>query len=254
MCLLVLAWDAHPRYRLVVAANRDEFHRRPTAPADFWPDRPDLLAGRDLEGGGTWLGVTRGGRFAALTNFREPGRHRGDAPSRGELVTGFLIGGHAPLDYLEDLAPHAASYNGFSLVVGAGGRLAHLSNRGPGPAPISPGVHGLSNHLLDTPWPKLIRSRDRLCELLARDQVEPSSLLDLLADREPPPDEELPDTGVGLELERLLAPPSVVSPTYGTRCSTALLVERAGTTCFVERSLDAAGEPTTTREHRFSPA
>lgn len=251
MCLLVLAFKAHPRYRLVVAANRDEFHHRPTEPAHFWPDRPNLLAGRDLEAGGTWLGVTRGGRFAALTNFREPGRHRADAPSRGGLVTAFLTGRETPLDFLASLAERAVRYNGFSLVVADGTRLAHLSNRGAAPAPISPGVHGLSNHLLDTPWPKVTRTRDRLRELLARDQVEPSSLLDLLADRDPPPDAELPDTGVGLELERLLGPPCVVSLTYGTRCSTALLVGRDGEVRLVERTLDPNGNPTATREHRF---
>jgi uncharacterized protein with NRDE domain len=252
MCLLVLAWDAHPRYRLVVAANRDEYHRRPTAAADFWPERPDLLAGRDLEGGGTWLGITRAGRFAALTNFREPGRHRDDAPSRGELVTACLIGAAAPLDSLRELEPRAGAFNGFSLVVGDGSGLAQLSNRGAGPAPIPPGVHGLSNHLLDTPWPKVTRTRDRLAALLEQSVVEPSSLLELLADREPPPDTELPDTGVGLELERLLGPPCVVSPAYGTRCSTALVVDRGGEVRFVETTLAPDGEAVATREHRFT--
>jgi len=251
MCLLVLAFEAHPRHLLAVAANRDEFHHRPADPAHFWPERPDLLAGRDLEGGGTWLGVTRGGRFAALTNFREPGRHLADAPSRGGLVTAFLTGDRAPLDFLAELGPRAVAYNGFSLVVGDGKQLACLSNRGAGPAPISPGVHGLSNHLLDTPWPKVTRSRDRLRELIAGDQVEPASLLDLLSDRNPPADADLPVTGVGLDLERLLGPPCVVSPTYGTRCSTALLVDRDGEVRLVERTLDPNGSPTATREHRF---
>jgi uncharacterized protein with NRDE domain len=252
MCLFVLGWEAHPRYRLVVAANRDEFHHRPTEPAAFWPEHPHLLAGRDLEAGGTWLGVTRRGRFAALTNFREPGRHRSDAPSRGELVTAYLTGDQAPLDFLDGLAGSSRRYNGFSLVAGDLERLAWLSNRGPGPASIAPGVHGLSNHLLDTPWPKLVRSRDRLSRLLVRDEVEPDELLGLLADRHLPPDDQLPQTGVGLELERMLAPPCVVSPTYGTRSSTALLVSRDGDARLVERTLATDGTPTTTREHRFT--
>jgi len=252
MCLLVLGWEAHPRLRLVVAANRDEYHCRPTAPADFWSDRPDLLAGRDLEAGGTWLGITCDGRFAALTNFREPGRHRADAPSRGKLVTAFLVGRDPPLRFLGDLEPRAAAYNGFSLVVGAGDQVGWFSNRGRAPAEVLPGVHGLSNHLLDMPWPKVTRSRDRLRSVLAHDEVDPRELLGLLADREPPADADLPDTGVGLDLERLLAPACVVSPTYGTRSSTVLLVGRDGNVTFVERSLDPAGEPTTTREHRFT--
>jgi uncharacterized protein with NRDE domain len=251
MCLLLLAVDAHPRHRLVVAANRDEYHRRPTAPVDLWPGRPDLLAGRDLEAGGTWLGVTRGGRFAALTNFREPGRHRADAPSRGGLVAAFLTGSAAPAEYLVGLVEGAGAYNGFSLVVGDGQGLHYLSNRGPGPLRLSAGVHGLSNHLLDTPWPKVARGRARLAALLERPEVEPAALLELLADREPPPDRELPDTGVGLELERLLAPACVVSAAYGTRCSTALLVGRDGEVRCVERTLAADGTAVATRDLGF---
>jgi uncharacterized protein with NRDE domain len=253
MCLLVLAWDAHPRYRLLVAANRDEFHRRPTAAAAPWPEHPGLVAGRDLEAGGTWLGITSGDRFAALTNFREPGRHRADAPSRGELVTAFLTASDPPREYLARLALDADRYNGFSLVAGDSSDLWYLSNRGPGPLPLDAGVHGLSNHLLDTPWPKVVRSRQRFAALIERDEVDAEQLLALLSDREAPQDDELPDTGVGLELERLLAPPCVVSPGYGTRSSTALLVGRDGTTLLLERTLDPAGRESSRREVRLAP-
>jgi uncharacterized protein with NRDE domain len=253
MCLLVLAWEAHPRYRLVAAANRDEHHRRPTAAAAVWPEHPGLVAGRDLEAGGTWLGVTAGGRFAALTNFREPGRHRADAPSRGELVAAFLAAAEPPRQHLARLAPQADRYNGFSLVVGDPNELWYLSNRGAGPVRVAPGAHGLANHLLDTPWPKVVRSRERLAALLEADDLHPERLLELLSDREPPPDGELPDTGVGLELERLLAPPCVVGPGYGTRSSTAVLVGRDGAALLLERTLDAAGREASRRELRLQP-
>jgi len=254
MCLLVLALDAHPRYRLVVAANRDEFHRRPSAPADFWPERPELVAGRDLEAGGTWLGLTRGGRFAALTNFREPGRHRPGAPSRGALAAEFLQGSSPPLAFLAELRGQARDYNGFSLVVGDRDALAYLSNRGPGPLALAPGVHGLSNHLLDTPWPKVERSRARLAALLSGRKVDPEELLELLSDRTVAPDAELPSTGLPLELERRLSPPMVVAPDYGTRCSTAVLVGRDDRVRLVEQSFGPNGEPTEERDFAFGLA
>jgi uncharacterized protein with NRDE domain len=221
MCLIALAWQSHPDYPLVVAANRDEFHDRATAPARFWPEAPELLAGRDLAAGGTWLGVTRHGRFAALTNFREPQAPRGER-SRGLLVSSFLQGRDSPLSYAQAVMAEADCYGGFNLLLGDGHMLVVLSNRGTPPQVLAPGVYALSNHLLDTPWSKVEHARRALQAELA--DPTPAGLLALLADETPAADAELPDTGVGLAMERLLSPPFIRSPRYGTRASTALLL------------------------------
>ncbi|MFN7988352.1 MAG: NRDE family protein [Thermoanaerobaculia bacterium] len=248
MCLVVLAFRAHPLYPLVVAANRDEFLDRPAEAAAFWPGKGGLLAGRDARAGGTWLGLTRSGRFAALTNVRDPRSFDPSAPSRGALVVGFLEGGDAPIAHLARLAAERVRRNGYNLLAGEAGRLAWLSNAGGGPREVGAGVHAVSNALLDTPWPKTRRSAARLSAVLARgDRVDPEELFGLLADREPAPDAELPDTGVGLAAERLLSPPFIAAPGYGTRSSTLLLVGRGGRATFVERTFDASFRPSGTR-------
>ena len=198
MCLIVIGWRAHPDYPLVVAANRDEFFARPSAPVDFWPEAPQILAGRDLEAGGTWLGVTRHGRFAALTNYREGGRQHPDAPSRGALVADYLAGTADAGAYLQAVAARGGDYNGFNLFAGDGERLGYYSNRsGEAATPrwLSPGIYGLSNHLLDTPWPKLAAAK---CAFTAALQTLPDEapFFSLLAVREIVPDEHLPQTGV----------------------------------------------------------
>jgi uncharacterized protein with NRDE domain len=243
MCLIVLAFQAHPRFRLAVAANRDEAYARPTAPASWWPDAPDLLAGRDLRDGGTWMGVTRGGRFAAVTNYREMTPPRPNAPSRGHLVDGFLRSAAAPMEYLAELAGRAGEYNGFNLLVGDGDALAWLSNRGDGPHALQPGIYGLSNALLDTPWPKVVRAREQMRAVLdgSEEDVEPG-LFRLLAERDPAPDTSLPDTGVGLERERALSSLFISSPMYGTRSSTVLLVRGDGRATFTERRVTPGAE------------
>jgi uncharacterized protein with NRDE domain len=240
MCLIALAWQVHPDYPLVVAANRDEFHARATAPARFWPEAPAVLAGRDLAAGGTWMGVTRGGRFAALTNVREPGRPQGHR-SRGLLVSEYLLSGLAPLAYAEAVMAVAADYSGFNLLVGDGDTLVVCSNRGTSPTVLAPGVYGLSNHLLDSPWPKLVRAREALRAQVVDPTVE--GLMHLLADDAAAPDDELPDTGIGLPMERLLSSPFIRSPAYGTRSSTVLLAGR-GRIRFVEQAFtpEGAGE------------
>jgi len=251
MCLILLAHGAHPDYPLVIAANRDEYYRRPTAKAAFWRDHPHIFAGRDLEGMGTWLGITRAGRFAALTNFRDPRERKTDAPSRGQLVSAFLASERAPLEYLEEVAALAPRYNGFNLLAGDIDGVFCFSSRLSSVQKLTPGIHGLSNHLLDTPWPKVARGKQRLQAALAE---EPSAeaLLDLLHDREPAAESELPDTGIGAELERVLSPALIVSPQYGTRASTGVLFGRDGRVSFSERTILPGGDIGATVSLRFS--
>lgn len=234
MCLILLAWQVHPEYPLVVAANRDEFYARPSAPAAFWKDKPDILAGRDLEAGGTWLGVSRGQRFAALTNYREGGKQRPDAPSRGHLVSDFLAGSADPEHYFAELTERGQDYNGFNLFFGDDQRLGYVTNRGSGSRWLSPGIYGLSNHLLDTPWPKLSAAKTAFQAALSR-LPEEQSFFELLADRERVDDASLPMTGVPIEWERILSSIFVLSPDYGTRASTVLMRNASGETRLVER-------------------
>jgi uncharacterized protein with NRDE domain len=239
VCLIVFAWRAHPDFPLVLGANRDEFLDRPTRHAAFWAERPDLLAGRDLEKGGTWLGITRSGRIAAVTNYRQGTAAKSDRRSRGWLVAAYLAGDRTPGEYLAGLTAERDAYDGFSLLAGDGHELFGYSNRGGDPQPLSSGIHGLSNALLDTPWPKVERAKAALTALLDR-PLEPlvEGVLALLADRTHPQDGELPSTGVGLEWERCLSPIFITSPTYGTRCSTVVVVDRDGEARFVERTFD----------------
>jgi uncharacterized protein with NRDE domain len=252
MCLALIAFAVHPRYRLVVAANRDEFHKRPAAAAAWWNE--GILAGRDLKEGGTWLGVDRRGRFALLTNVRDPSRHDPVAPSRGALVPRLLASSTAPSESLPALVREAARYNGFNLIAGDLTELHWGSNRAAAPAALDPGIYGVSNHLLDTPWPKVQRTKDafrRWC--VGSDDFR--SLLDLLHDTERAPDALLPDTGVTLERERMLSSPFIVSPEYGTRCSTVFAVDaEGGAARLVERSFDAAGDATGEVDFRFALA
>lgn len=254
MCLIALAVEAHPAYRLVVAANRDELYARPTAPAAWWDDAPDVLAGRDLREGGTWMGVTRAGRFAAVTNYRDPGlAQTPGAPSRGALVARFLRGAVDAEAYAHDLARRAARYNGFNLLVGDGAGLFYLSNRTEGVRRLEPGIYGLSNALLDTPWPKVLRARRAMADALAAAEGDAwdGPLWEVLADRVIAADDALPDTGVGAERERLLSPPFIASDVYGTRASTVLTIAADGEVRLVERSV-VPGQPARTESrHAF---
>jgi uncharacterized protein with NRDE domain len=235
MCLILVAWQAHPRFPLVVAANRDEFFARGTAAAGFWAEDPRILAGRDLEAGGTWMGVTRSGRFAALTNFRDPAQMRKDAPSRGALVSGFLAGTESPRRYLERMADHGRRCNGYNLLVGDGESLWWSSNISGQAQALEPGVHGVSNHLLNSPWPKVGAGKTALAKALDALPNE-EGLFELLRDDGVHPDEMLPRTGVSLEWERLLSAAFVRSPDYGTRSSTVLCVATDGDVRFDEQT------------------
>jgi uncharacterized protein with NRDE domain len=236
MCLIAFAWRAHPRYRLIVAANRDEYFGRPAAPAAFWDDHPNVLAGRDLEAGGTWLGIALNGRFAALTNYRNPAERKSGAPSRGALVADFLTGATTPEEYVRLVEKRAADYNGFSLLAGDAGALFFFSNRGGRARRVASGVHGLSNHFLDTPWPKVEKAKARFAGLLDG-PFDSEAAFGLLDDTERAAGSELPSTGVSLELEERLSAIRILAVGgYGTRCSTVLCLGEGGRIEFHERS------------------
>ncbi|HSJ25395.1 MAG TPA: NRDE family protein [Longimicrobiales bacterium] len=239
MCLILLAHRAHPDFPLVLAANRDEFYARPTAPARYWPDAPHVLGGRDLTAGGTWLGLARDGRWAAVTNYRDPPAARQGRPSRGALVAEFLRNHAAPHDYLDAVSADAGEYDGFNLLVGDLAGAHYLGNRAPDGAnrrKLEPGLYGLSNHLLDTPWPKVARGRRLLGELLDAGAPTTDALLGILYDTDVAPDDALPRTGIDAEWERALSASFIATPTYGTRASTALIIDRRGHATFVERT------------------
>ena len=236
MCLILFAYRHHPRYPLILTANRDEFYERPTQTLDFWPDRPEIAAGRDLERMGSWLGINRQGRLAAVTNYRETRAQRPDTRSRGQLVTDFLTSRIEAPDYLHRLQADSHLYNGFNLIVGDAQGLYYCSNRCAKASLVKPGIHGLSNRLLDTPWPKVRDGRSRMAAILAEDDagIHRHKLLEALEDQSMPPEDQLPDTGVGPEWERILAPIFITSPLYGTRCSSLLTVDKDGEVIFDE--------------------
>lgn len=258
MCLILLAWQSHPHFPLVVAANRDEFFARPTAQAHFWEDAPDILAGRDLSAGGTWMGMTRQGRFAAVTNFREPEKLLVDAPTRGRLVSDFLAGSMRSQDYLADLADKAAAYNGFNLLCCTlEDGLWHYSNRNQADhgslQPLAAGIYGISNHLLDTPWPKVAQGKSDLMRALnALPQEVP--LFKLLHDENIYEDNQLPRTGVSLEWERTLSAAFVRAPSYGTRSCTVLRVDQQKFVSFDEQTFLPGARPGNRRRYRFKLA
>lgn len=253
MCLLVFAWKTHPDYPFVFAGNRDELHARPARPAGFWEDAPQVLGGRDLEAGGSWLGVSVSGRFAVVTNYREGPAPQKGPRSRGELTAQFLRSDTPPELYIREVAQRAREYGAFSLITGDPGTLWYFSNRADTPPrEIPAGLHGLSNHLLDTPWPKVIRSMTILEALLVRANPAGAALFGLLADRTPAPAETLPDTGIGAERERLLSSPFVLHPVYGTRCSSVIRMRQDGDVCFTERRFDSGGQPLETRCFRIA--
>ena len=252
MCLILFAHKVHPKYPLILAANRDEAYARPAAPAAFWSDHPNIYGGRDLDRGGTWLAVARSGRIAAVTNFRNANAPRTAPRSRGELVSAYLLGKASTEQYLNEVEMRGDQYNGFILIAGDPDALHWLSNRGPGPARVPPGVHGLSNHLLNTPWPKIKRSKLALEALLGSGEEElTAGLFRILADRSEALDHELPDTGVGLERERELSANFIAGERYGTRASTVVLIDADGNVHFTERSFGLRGAVLGETANRF---
>ncbi len=241
MCLIVFAYNIHPAYPLIIGANRDEFFDRSTAPLAWWEDHPHVLAGRDLQAGGTWMGITDTGRFAAITNFRDPSQAKQKAPSRGALVGDFLCSYTPALTYLEQIRQSAEAYNGFNLIVKDGSGLFYYANYQDRIQPLSAGVYGLSNHLLDTDWPKVKKARKGLTSLMKQDLVNEEAIFTLLADQQPAPDALLPDTGINPAWERLLSSVFIRSKTYGTRSSSVILMEKNKQIRFSERTFDASG-------------
>lgn len=238
MCLIVFAWHVIPDMPLIAAGNRDEFYDRPAKPADWWEDYPQIYAGRDLQGGGTWIGVTREGRFAALTNIRAPSEMRDDAPSRGALVTNFLAGSMSPDEYIAELKTQQQDYNGFNLLIGDSKQLVWYSNRGDGDErngkSLGPGIYGLSNSLLDCAWPKVVRTKAQFASLLCQGAPE-DAYFEMLTDTTCASDCRLPKTGVSIERERLLSAVCIESPDYGTRVSTLVKLNGGTQPVLIER-------------------
>ncbi len=236
MCLIVFANNIHSNFKLIFAANRDEFYDRPTEEAEFWQDHPDLLAGKDLQAGGTWLGITKKGRFAAITNYRDLKNHRKDAPSRGNLTLNFLLNEIHPEDYYNKLKPELSKFNGFNLILGTTDALFYFSNKTDGVQKLNAGIHGISNALLNTPWKKVEKSKEQLKKVIKQDEVHPWEVLNILNDTTVAKDDELPDTGVGLKLERMLSSVFIETEKYGTRSSTVIMVDNENHVNFVEKT------------------
>ncbi|WP_342043181.1 NRDE family protein [Bacillus sp. OTU2372] len=242
VCLILFAYRVHKEYQLIVAANRDEFYRRPTAPAYFWEDHPEILAGRDLEKMGTWMGVTTSGRFAALTNYRDPKEATEGKRSRGELVADALKYKGNMEEYMQNLEAHNHLYPGYNLLAGDGHDLYYYSNVGGKLEKLAPGIYGVSNHLLNSSWPKVEKGREGLARIISeKNDGMAEALFTLLQNADPAPDEALPSTGVTLEWERLLSPLFIESEHYGTRSSTVMLM--TGTKLqYIERVFSKNGE------------
>lgn len=247
MCIIALSYRQHADYPLLLAANRDEFFARPSAPLDWWPD-DQILAGQDLQAGGTWLGASRGGRIAALTNFRDPRANQSNAPSRGHLVSQFLESEISAAAFAEMLLPRLAQYNGFNLLLFDGQQLFYVSSVGAQARQLQPGLYVVSNHVLDTPWPKVERLKQGMLQHLAEPRLETEALFDLLSDRQQPEDATLPDTGIGLEWERRLGSIFVSAPGYGTRASTLLRLDRNRQLEMIERCFIEGGQISDTRQ------
>ncbi|MEI3605456.1 NRDE family protein [Pseudogracilibacillus sp. SE30717A] len=237
MCIISFHLNEHPHYKLIVAANRDEFYARPTKEAYFWEDHPQIVAGRDLKEMGTWLGMTKDGKFAALTNYRDPANEKEGKTSRGHIVTSYLTGNQSGPEFLEDLRKKKDVYNGFNILVGNMDTLYYYGNRQDDIIEVNPGTHSISNHLLNTSWPKVNQARNMLREYaLEQSVIDPNILFSQLQNNEKAIDEELPNTGVGLQLERQLSPVFIKTDDYGTRCSTVILVTKENHVTFIERT------------------
>ncbi len=252
MCLIFFALNQHPTYKLIVAANRDEFYGRKTAAAHFWKEYPNILGGRDLEASGTWMAMNRNGKISLVTNYRDPVNIDPKAPSRGQLVSDFLVNGETPDGYLGKVSERASQYNGFNLLTGYPDQLWYLSNYQTGIQKLTAGIYGLSNHLLDTPWPKVHRGKELFSKAIRNPSIEPATLFELLQDDQRAEDQALPETGIGLDRERALSSMFIKTPGYGTRCSTVILVSHDNQVVFSERVYDLDSFAHTTNRFEFT--
>lgn len=251
MCLIVFAYKYHPEYKLILAANRDEFYERPSLPAHFWIDEP-LLAGKDIKEGGTWCGVSRDGKLAAITNYRDIKSIKTNAVSRGKIVTDYLKGPHSPEKFAEDLTKTAELYNGYSLVFGDASGLFFFSNQSKKPEKIEPGIHGLSNHLLDTPWFNVSRGKELLKKAIDKNENLIDNIFTMLSDKKLAPDEMLPETGLPKETEKKISSIFVENNSYGTRSSTIILIDNDDTITFIEKSLNEKSKEWIINEFKFN--
>lgn len=258
MCLIFFAVQQHPTYKLIIAANRDEFYKRQTAAAVFWQDQPNIVGGRDLEARkpdgscGTWMAMNKNGRVAMVTNYRDPKNIDPHAPSRGHLVSDFLEGSERPQNYLQQIESNGLKYNGYNLVVGNVDELWYVSNNQHQIQKLADGVHGLSNHLLDTPWPKVMRGKQQFNELIQSSEHSAESLFQFLYNTELAADDQLPETGIGLDRERALSSMFIKTKGYGTRCSTVILVDRQNNVEFIERVYDLSTFAFADKSFQFS--
>jgi uncharacterized protein with NRDE domain len=258
MCLILFSFNQHPTYKLILAANRDEFYVRKTESADYWPDHKNILGGRDLEAmredgtSGTWMAMTTSGKIALVTNYRDFKNLKSIAPSRGHLVTDFLIGDTEAEAYLQQLEKTKNDYNGFNLILGDVNTLFYLSNYKQGISHIKPGFYGLSNHLLETPWPKVVLAKSKMKPLLQEKKILPKTLLDIMRDESRAPEDQLPNTGIGPEREKALSSMFIKTDGYGSRCSTVVLVKHSGETQFIERTYNLVDFTFTDRNFEFS--
>lgn len=252
MCLIAFANHVHPNYPLLLLANRDEFYMRPTRNAQFWTPElhPEILAGKDLQAGGTWLGITKTGKWAALTNYRDIRNIKPNAPSRGEIVLHLLQTNISPEKYLMQISKNAKEYNGFNLLVGDKTGIFHYSNESDKITVIEDGIYGLSNALLNTPWPKLQSAKNELAKCIHENNLTPSSLFGILNNENLADDSQLPQTGLSVEMERAVSPIFIKTEKYGTRCSSILMIDKSGKVNFIERSF-IPGQKTVAAEQSF---
>lgn len=251
MCLIFISFQHHPNYKLIIAGNRDEFYNRKTAAANYWDDQPHILAGRDLEAGGTWMGMNKSGKVSMLTNYRDPQHIDPKAPSRGQLVSDFLKDNERPEKYLHQLENNGKTYNGFNLIVGDSNELWYYSNYKKGISSLLPGFYGISNHLLETPWPKVRRGKQKMELVLQSEKVDPDELFAILYDDEMAVDSELPNTGLPIEREKALSSMFIKTDNYGSRCTTVIMIDKENRVLFSERVYDLSTFRHTTQTFRF---
>jgi len=252
MCLIFVAFNQHPKYPLIIAANRDEFLDRPAKQIDFWSENSNILAGKDLTAGGTWLGVTKTGYFAMLTNYRDLSNLKANAPSRGKLVLDYLAGELDPRAYLKALNSTASKYNGYNIILGTLDDPWYYSNQNNKIYQLGSGLYGLSNALLDTKWPKVERGKEKFADIISHDVINVESIFSFMNDRTLAEDEQLPDTGIGYEKEKLLSSLYIEMPGYGTRNTTIILKDNEGKVEVIDRAYNRNNNSTSDKEFKFS--